>query len=185
MAPEAGPALPPSEDGRGSPTTTTLEQLAILPIDRSAGREYRASVFNNSTTDLTQGAPAMTNYCNNDNDYVGPDWAETWDAAAEMEPMTTPIGRRSTIAEREAERARNIASIGSGTPAPPVKNSIELVLRPIGWVAYFSGPHATEVQALFGSSSIPTAFGPNVSTDAVVASITALNPGTIVTVKEN
>ena len=28
--------------------------------------------------------------------------------------MTTPIGRASTIAEREAERARHIASTGSG-----------------------------------------------------------------------
>jgi len=51
----------------------------------------------------------MTNYCNNDNDYVGPDWAETWDAAAEMEPnapKATPSNAFGPAAHARATAAQ-------------------------------------------------------------------------------
>jgi len=65
-------------------------------------------------------------------------------------------------------------------------NKIRLTRLPTGWVATFSGPHACHVESLFGTATIPTAFGASASLDMVRASIRDLNPGcTIVAKCEN
>jgi len=68
-------------------------------------------------------------------------------------------------------------------PNPMNTNAIELVRGATGWYATYSGPHAADVLALFGTRLLPTAFGPDAPIDAVLTRITALNPGTVVTVR--
>lgn len=62
-------------------------------------------------------------------------------------------------------------------------NKITLILNHTGWLARFSGPHAADMQDLFGSDTIPTGFTVNAEAAHVLMQISALNPGTIVEVR--
>ena len=50
-----------------------------------------------------------------------------------------------------------------------------------GWMAKHSGPHAAEVEELFGSTTLPTAFTCTAAQEYVVAEVSRLNPGYEVT----
>lgn len=56
-------------------------------------------------------------------------------------------------------------------------NTILLARTSNGWTACYSGPHASEIQDLFGTKTIPTAFTAEADAQTVLAKIRALNPG--------
>jgi len=62
-------------------------------------------------------------------------------------------------------------------------NKITLILNHTGWLARFSGPHAADMQDLFGSDTIPTGFTVEAQPAHVLMQISALNPGAIVEVR--
>jgi hypothetical protein len=61
-------------------------------------------------------------------------------------------------------------------------NSIVLSIGPTGWNAEYFGPHRAEIEDLFGSNTIPTAFMAQASWRPVQAEIERLNPGVAVRV---
>jgi hypothetical protein len=56
-------------------------------------------------------------------------------------------------------------------------NEIIIERRIAGWVATYTGPHAAEIIDLFGTDTIPMAFGAAAELPQVRAAIRALNPG--------
>jgi hypothetical protein len=62
-------------------------------------------------------------------------------------------------------------------------NRITLILNHTGWLARYSGPHAADMQDLFGSCTLPTSFTVEADPALVVAEISSRNPGTIVEVR--
>lgn len=61
-------------------------------------------------------------------------------------------------------------------------NKITLVKAPTGWQAIFTGPHAQEIVALFGTNSIPTPFTADALPEMVRREIQAKNLNVIVEV---
>lgn len=61
-------------------------------------------------------------------------------------------------------------------------NKITLSIKGIGWFATYTGPHASEVKALFGTDTIPTPWFFNVSAKIVREDITRRNPNVAVEV---
>jgi hypothetical protein len=56
------------------------------------------------------------------------------------------------------------------------ENTITLYWTPDGWMAEFGGPHAAEIDRLFGTTTIPTAFASGAEASAVYAGIKSKNP---------
>lgn len=48
----------------------------------------------------------------------------------------------------------------------------------LGYMAKFEGPHKAEIEELFKTDTIPTAFTENASTDLVLIKLRELNPNT-------
>lgn len=73
-------------------------------------------------------------------------------------------------------------------PAPPAPSPaatggrITLERTPDGWVAHHEGPIASEVEQLFGTTSIPTPFAAEANPEELIAQIQQLNPGVEVSV---
>lgn len=65
-----------------------------------------------------------------------------------------------------------------------MSNRIRLYRTDREWMAKFDGPHATEIQRLFETDTIPTAFTEKAEASTVQARIQALNPDCQVTVLE-
>lgn len=61
--------------------------------------------------------------------------------------------------------------------APAQQNEILVHLGEHGWLATFRGPHAAETAVLFGTDTIPTAFTSSAPLAAVIADLSARNPG--------
>lgn len=58
-------------------------------------------------------------------------------------------------------------------------HTIELILKPDGWYSKFSDPSVIE---LFGTDTIPTAYGPTVTAATVWIEIAQRNPHCMVTI---
>jgi hypothetical protein len=56
-------------------------------------------------------------------------------------------------------------------------NTIRLHVAAGAWHATYSGPHAAEIVALFGSATIPTAFTDRAPLATVREALRARNPG--------
>ncbi len=55
-------------------------------------------------------------------------------------------------------------------------NKITLIKQGGAWMAYFKGPHAAQIDRLFGTPVIPTAFTEQADPQAVLEAIRAKNP---------
>lgn len=60
------------------------------------------------------------------------------------------------------------------------QNEILIHLGEQGWLATYTGPHAAEIEELFDSHTIPTAFTAHAARDFVVAEVQKRNPGVAV-----
>lgn len=68
---------------------------------------------------------------------------------------------------------------GQSTPATKTtRNSILLSVQDGAWMARHFGPQAAEVERLFGTTTLPTAFLASTPERDVVNRIAALNPAT-------
>ena len=62
-------------------------------------------------------------------------------------------------------------------------NTITLIRGKTGWSAIYEGPHATKIQKLFGSTTLPTVFTHEASSTLVLAEVAARNASCVVTVR--
>jgi hypothetical protein len=75
---------------------------------------------------------------------------------------------------------RRIAKSRKPLPALAPKNEILIHLGEQGWLATFQGPHAAEIDELFGDVTLPTPFTARAPLAAVIAEVQSKNPGVIV-----
>lgn len=105
-------------------------------------------------------------------------------------PLSTDAQLRQAIEDNMAEIIRYSNCGGSKrrlarrstkkSTAPKQPNEILIHLGEQGWLATFTGPHASEVAELFGDCTLPTPFTASAPLAAVIAEVSKKNPGTVV-----
>lgn len=61
-----------------------------------------------------------------------------------------------------------------------MNNTIQVALEVNGWTAKFGGDHAQKIVSLFGSDTLPTAFGPSVPVLTVMLSLQERHPDAVI-----
>ena len=85
---------------------------------------------------------------------------------------------------RLADAPLSYTAIGLATIAEEeqVLDAIDIVRDAVqGWQAHYTGPHATDIARLFGTSVLPLGLAASCDAPAVLAAINANHPGVLVT----
>lgn len=62
-------------------------------------------------------------------------------------------------------------------------NKILLFKTSVAWYARYEGPHAEQIQDLFGTKIIPTAYTADASAESVCLRVSELNPNVLVSIE--